>query len=72
MFLGCFQDVKERDANIGAFLELSPLSQIFFFAVRTGFEPVLSPFCVHRELRYHSPPDCFREGMWCRPTASTT
>ena len=30
MFLGCFQDVKERDANIGAFLELSPLSQIFF------------------------------------------
>jgi hypothetical protein len=41
MFLGCFQDVKERDTNIGVFFELSPLSLFFFFfVVRTGFEPV--------------------------------
>ena len=54
MFLGCFQDVKELDANIGVFLELSLLSQIFFGSqerIRTckiivgmaGFEPASSP-----------------------------
>ena len=40
MFLGCFQDVKERDTNIGVFFELSPLS-LFFFVVKTGIEPVI-------------------------------
>ncbi len=38
-----------------------PVSFLFNFVVRTGFEPVLSPlYSVHRELRYHSPPDYFK------------
>ncbi len=31
---------------------------LLLIAIRTGFEPALSPlYSVHRELRYHSPPD---------------
>ena len=47
--------VMRYDKHLVHVIEEPHMSSIDYYhlVVRTGFEPVLSPFCVHRELRYH-------------------